>query len=174
MWRSLPPWPSLRGRQGCRRPLRAFSIWLVKAVPVLRLGWLLQLPVRDPGLYSMLVVLKGLPDARLALLVDRVIEVLTIPASALLPVARDESFHACSEAAVLVEGADRPPSLSLANPPGKGASRSFPNFALRSSGGSRVGSPVEREHNVALPRRRADWRSPVLATQRAPGRRQPA
>ena len=100
----VAPMAQLARPPGLPWPLEGILNLAGKAVPVLRLGWLLQLPVRDPGLYSMLVVLKGLPDARLALLVDRVIEVLTIPASALLPVARDESFHACSEAAVLVRG----------------------------------------------------------------------
>jgi purine-binding chemotaxis protein CheW len=100
----VAPMAQLSRPPGLPSPLEGILNLAGKAVPVLRLGWLLHLPVREPGLYSMLIVLKGLPDAKLALLVDRVIEVLSIPESDVLPAARNESFHACSEAAVLVRG----------------------------------------------------------------------
>src|ERR1700731_3095496 len=47
-----------------------------EAIPVVRLDRLLQLPERRPGLYSMLIVLRGVSDCRTALLVDRVTEIL--------------------------------------------------------------------------------------------------
>jgi purine-binding chemotaxis protein CheW len=88
------------------------------AVPVWRLDRLLQLPGKPPGLYSMLVILKGvaLKEAaacRTAMLVDRVSEILSVPDTALLPVAAisgaaespdGDSFNGCAEAEVSVKG----------------------------------------------------------------------
>ena len=71
-------------------------------VPVLRLDRLLQLPVQRPGLYSMLILVKGAADGGIAVLVDRVSEVLTVPESALLPVGKEHSFNGCAAAAVAV------------------------------------------------------------------------
>ena len=71
-----------------------------KPVPVVRLDRLLRLPEQPPGLYSVLIVLKGISDDSLAMLVDRASEILAVPASALLPVDREHSFNACVEATV--------------------------------------------------------------------------
>jgi purine-binding chemotaxis protein CheW len=88
------------------------------AVPVWRLDRLLQLPGKPTGLYSMLIVLKGavlkgVADCRTAMLVDRVSEILSVPETALLPVAAisgmaaspgGDSFNGCAEAGVSVKG----------------------------------------------------------------------
>jgi purine-binding chemotaxis protein CheW len=74
------------------------------AVPVVRLDRLLQLPEQRPGLYSMLIVLRGLSADRVALLVDRVSGILYLPESALLPVRGEDSFNACAEAIAAVSG----------------------------------------------------------------------
>jgi purine-binding chemotaxis protein CheW len=74
------------------------------AVPVLRLDRLFHLPSQRLGLYSMLIVVNGISAGRIAMLVDRVSEVLTVPESALLPIAEGSSFNACAEAAVSVRG----------------------------------------------------------------------
>jgi purine-binding chemotaxis protein CheW len=74
------------------------------AVPVLRLDRLLRLPVHETGLYSMLIVLKGLGDGAVALLVERIREVRSIPLSELLPVDRADSFNACAEASFVLGG----------------------------------------------------------------------
>jgi purine-binding chemotaxis protein CheW len=74
------------------------------AVPVWRLDRLLQLSGKPPGLYSMLIVLKGVSDCRTAMLVDRVSEILSVPEAALLPVAAKDSFNGCAEAGVSVKG----------------------------------------------------------------------
>jgi len=75
-----------------------------RAVPVLRLDRLLALPEQPTGLYSMLILLNGIAKDRIAILVDRVNEILSIPENAFLPVAGDHSFNACAEAAVSVRG----------------------------------------------------------------------
>jgi purine-binding chemotaxis protein CheW len=74
-----------------------------KAVPVLRLGRLLALPVGSPGLHSMLIVLKSTADGRIAWLVDRVSEILSVPHTELLPLEEEHSFNACAEATVPIE-----------------------------------------------------------------------
>jgi purine-binding chemotaxis protein CheW len=75
-----------------------------KAVPVLRLDRLLRLPVREAGLYSMLIVLKGLAGGNLALLVERASEVRSVSFGELLPVDREDSFNACAEASFFLGG----------------------------------------------------------------------
>jgi purine-binding chemotaxis protein CheW len=74
------------------------------AVPVLRLDRLLQLPERPPALYSMLVVLKSGPNGQVALLVDRVNEILYLPDDALLPVGEQDCFNACVEGTIRMRG----------------------------------------------------------------------
>jgi chemotaxis signal transduction protein len=75
------------------------------AVPVLRLDRLLRLPVERPGLYSMLILLKGISNGRVGILVDRVTEILSVPEMALLPVGGEHSFNGCAEALVAAPGA---------------------------------------------------------------------
>ncbi len=70
------------------------------AAPVLRMDRLFELPAQHIGLYSMLVVLKSVDDSRVALLVDRVSRVATVPADALVPVTGEGSFNGCVEATV--------------------------------------------------------------------------
>jgi len=76
------------------------------AIPVLRLDRLFGLPARQVSLYSMLIVLKAPPGApsgeRLALLVDRVSEVLPVSEDAFVPVDHVDSLNGCAEATVTV------------------------------------------------------------------------
>ena len=76
------------------------------AVPVLRLDRLLQLPAGSPGLYSMLIVVKGICDGRIAMLVDRVSQIVSVPESAVLAVEKQDSFNGCAEATVALEDAN--------------------------------------------------------------------
>jgi purine-binding chemotaxis protein CheW len=66
------------------------------AVPVLRLDRLLGLSVERPGLYSMLILLKGIVSAPVGMLVDRVSDILSVPESGLLPVGEEHSFNGCA------------------------------------------------------------------------------
>jgi chemotaxis signal transduction protein len=84
--------------------LEGFLNWGGTAVAVLRLDRLLQLPEQQLGLYSMLIILKGVSDCQTAMLVDRVSEVVSVSESRFLPVPKEHSFNACAEAAVLVRG----------------------------------------------------------------------
>src|SRR5258708_35758362 len=89
---------------GLPAPLEGILNLAGTAIPVLRLDRLLALPEQPPGLYSMLILLKGVSSGRIAILVDRVSEILPLPESAFLPIADDHSFNACAEAAVTVRG----------------------------------------------------------------------
>ena len=85
-------------------PLEGILNLAGRSVPVLRLDRLLQLPEQPPGLYSMLTILKGISEGRIAMLVDRVSEILAVPASALVPVSKENSFNGCVEAVVSLRG----------------------------------------------------------------------
>lgn len=74
------------------------------AVPVLRLDRLFHLPLQPLSLYSMLIVVNGLASGRVAMLVDRVTEVLAVAESDMLTIGKENSFNACAEAAVSVRG----------------------------------------------------------------------
>ena len=101
-WKESRRWPNLHDRLGCLICWKVFSIW--RAVPVLRLDRLLQLPEQPLGLYSMLILLKGVAKCPIAILVDRISEILLVSESALLPAGQENSFNACAEAVVPVRG----------------------------------------------------------------------
>lgn len=73
------------------------------AIPVLRLDRLFQLPERHLGLYSVLIILKGVSDGRIAILVDRISQIASVDESALLPVGEQNSFNACAESTVALQ-----------------------------------------------------------------------
>ena len=101
---SIAPMAHLARPPGLPSPLEGILNLEGRAVPVWRLDRLLQLPEKPPGLYSMLILLKGISDCRTAMLVDRVSEILSVPGSALLPVEAKDSFNACAEAEVSDKG----------------------------------------------------------------------
>ncbi len=74
------------------------------AVPVLRLERVLGLRAEDPGLFSMLIVMKGVSTGMTALLVDRVHEVLSVPEGSKVDASRENSFNAFAEALVIAGG----------------------------------------------------------------------
>jgi purine-binding chemotaxis protein CheW len=68
------------------------------AVPVLRLDRLFGLPPQHPGLYSMLIVLRSRGEGRIAILADRVSEILSVPDDELRPISQEDAFNGCAEA----------------------------------------------------------------------------
>lgn len=75
------------------------------AVPVVSLARLFRLPQEKsrpekPGLYSMLVVLRLHAEGKIAVVVDRVTEILNAPAASVRPFDREDSFNGCAEAIV--------------------------------------------------------------------------
>ena len=98
--KTIAPMARLVRPPGLPSPLEGILNLAGKAVPVLRLGRLLELPVGSPGLHSMLIVLKSTADGRIALLVDRISEILSVAESELLPLKEEHSFNACAESTV--------------------------------------------------------------------------
>ena len=74
------------------------------AVPVLRLERVLGLRAEDPGLFSMLIVMKGVSAGMTALLVDKVNEVLPVSVASRVDASEKHSFNSFAEAVVLVGG----------------------------------------------------------------------
>lgn len=72
------------------------------AIPVLRLDRLFGLPEQRLGLYSMLIVLRTSPGDRIALLADRVTEILTVGEDAWRRIDSDASFNGCAIAVVTI------------------------------------------------------------------------
>jgi purine-binding chemotaxis protein CheW len=70
------------------------------AVPVLRLDRLFGLRDQQLSLYSMLIVLRAPGESRLAILVDRVSQVLSVPENTLVSVDQETSFNGCAESAL--------------------------------------------------------------------------
>jgi len=98
----IMPMAQLAQPPGLPAPLEGILNLAGAAVPVLRLDRLFQLPERCPGLYSMLVLLNRTASGQIALLVDRVSEILPVPIHELLPVAEEDSFNACVVGTVLM------------------------------------------------------------------------
>jgi purine-binding chemotaxis protein CheW len=73
------------------------------AVPVLRLDRLLELSAPNPGLYSVIILLKGACDGGIGILADCISRILSVPESAVVRVGPKDSFNACAEALVVFE-----------------------------------------------------------------------
>lgn len=101
---SIAPMAQLSRPPGLPSPLEGVLNLGGRAVPVWRLARLLQLPEQRPGLYSMIIILKRIPDAGTAMLVDRVTEILSVPEIAMIPIADEDSFNGCVEATVPAGG----------------------------------------------------------------------
>jgi purine-binding chemotaxis protein CheW len=74
------------------------------AVPVIRLERVLGLSAEDTGLFSMLIVMKGVSAGMTALLVGRVHEVLSVADGSRVDASREHSFNAFAEGAVIAVG----------------------------------------------------------------------
>ncbi len=69
------------------------------AIPVLRLDRLFRLPEQPPGLYTPLILLRGL-DSGLALMVEGVRRIRVVAAQAVLPLPENHSFNDCVDGMV--------------------------------------------------------------------------
>lgn len=66
------------------------------AIPVLRLDRLFGLQEQSVGLYTPLIVLRD-AESRLALMVEKVSRIVSVPADELVPVPENHSFNDCVE-----------------------------------------------------------------------------
>lgn len=70
-----------------------------EAIPVLRLDRMLRLPGQPAGLYTPLIVLRGL-DSRLALMAQRVHRIRTVAEETVLPLPESHTFNDCVDGMV--------------------------------------------------------------------------
>jgi purine-binding chemotaxis protein CheW len=73
------------------------------AVPVLRLDRLFGLKTQHPGIYSMLIILRCGKGVKVAVLADRISEVLAVSGDALQRINRKDVFNGCAEAVLTVK-----------------------------------------------------------------------
>lgn len=73
------------------------------AIPVIRLDHLFDLPESDADVYTPLIILKT-DNPPLALLVDGIVEVVTIAVGAVLPVQEAHTFNDCTVGEIAVAG----------------------------------------------------------------------
>jgi purine-binding chemotaxis protein CheW len=95
------PLASLSQPPGLPSVLAGFLNLAGTAVPVVRLDRLFGLPDQSTGLYTPLLILRHV-DPPIALLVDRVSEILAIAAETILPLRENHSFNDCAEGVVTV------------------------------------------------------------------------
>ena len=73
------------------------------AHPVLRIAGLLGLPQARLELHTPLVIVRGRP-APLALLVERVTGIVSVPVGGLVPISETDSFNGCVDGRLTAEG----------------------------------------------------------------------
>jgi purine-binding chemotaxis protein CheW len=102
----IAPMAQLATPPGMPQPLKGILNLGGRAVPVLRLTHLLQLPENKVSLYSMLVITKQEPP--LAVLVERVVDVRHVPATSVMAARASGSFNACVQATIQGRAGDAP------------------------------------------------------------------
>ena len=100
----IAPMAELARPPGLPAPLEGILNLGGTAVPVIRLDRLLHLPEQRLSLSSILLLLKSVPDRQVALLVDRVSEILPVQNEQMLAVRNEDSFNACVVATVNCRG----------------------------------------------------------------------
>lgn len=107
--RELLPMPRLWQPPALPRPVAGFFNLGGKAVPVIRLDVLfgLERKAEDPDsvLYQHLILVKGLGrSGSIALLVDRVLDVIDIASTDFSPVPAQDTLNGCVEAEMSLDG----------------------------------------------------------------------
>jgi len=95
----LVPMATLSGPPDLPAVLAGFLNLAGEAIPVLRLDRMLRLPEKAAGLYTPLIVLRGL-DGRLALMAERVNRIRAVADEAVLPLPESHTFNDCVEGMV--------------------------------------------------------------------------
>ncbi len=85
--------PALSRAPGMPSLLAGFLNWQGVAVPVLQMEQLFHFACGEPQLYTPLIILKPGP---LALSVDAVEQVVSVPDTAISPIPNNEVFHGCT------------------------------------------------------------------------------
>ena len=95
--------PALARPPGLPSLLAGFLNLEGSAIPVIRLDRLFDLPERDPDPYTPLIVLKT-GDWSMALLVDRITDIVTVAPDSMLSVQESQTFNDCAIGEIIVGG----------------------------------------------------------------------
>src|SRR5262249_25289681 len=99
----IVPMAALSGAANLPSVLAGFLNLAGQAIPVVRLDRLFELPELTPGRYTPLILVRH-PDSRLALMVENVSRIVTLPEDAVLPIDANESFNDTVEGMATIDG----------------------------------------------------------------------
>ena len=101
--KEVVPMAGLSRPPGLPSVLAGFLNLAGTAVPVIRLGRLFEVAEPTLGPYTPLIILRH-PDYRVALLVEKVSDILAVPEEAILPVQENHSFNDCADGMITAGG----------------------------------------------------------------------
>jgi purine-binding chemotaxis protein CheW len=101
--REIVPMALLSSPPGTPSGLSGFLNLRGAVIPILRLDRLFDLPEQQPGLYTPLIILRGL-DMPIGILVGAVRQIVNASVASLLPLPEKHVFHDCATATATVDG----------------------------------------------------------------------
>ena len=101
--REIVPMASLSSPPGLPSGLEGFLDLRGTAIPIVRLDRLFDLPEQQPGLYTPMIILRGVLGP-IGILVDRVRGIVSLPSTELVDIAEDQTFQGCATASVKLDG----------------------------------------------------------------------
>jgi purine-binding chemotaxis protein CheW len=101
--REIVPMASLSTPPGLPSGLEGFLDLRGTAIPIVRLDRLFRLPEQQPGLYTPMIILRGV-QGPIGILVDRVRGIVAMPSTQLVDIPEDRTFHGCASASVELDG----------------------------------------------------------------------
>jgi len=101
--REIVPMASLSSPPGLPSGLEGFLDLRGTAIPIVRLDRLFDLPAQQPGLYTPMIILRGVLGP-IGILVDRVRGISSIPSTQLVDIPEDRTFQGCATASVELDG----------------------------------------------------------------------
>jgi purine-binding chemotaxis protein CheW len=101
--REIVPMASLSAPPGLPSGLEGFLDLRGTAIPIVRLDRLFDLPEQQPGLYTPMIILRGVLGP-IGILVDRVRGIVSIPSTQLADIPEERTFQGCATASVELDG----------------------------------------------------------------------
>jgi len=101
--REVVPMARLSAPPGMPPALAGFLDLRGTAIPILRLDRLFDLPEQQPGLYTPLIVLRGVRGP-IGILVQAVRGIIQAPSARLVDLPEDRTFQGCATAALQLDG----------------------------------------------------------------------
>src|SRR5271154_5163735 len=101
--REIVPMASLSTPPGLPSGLEGFLDLRGTAIPIVRMDRLFHLPEQQPGLYTPMIILRGVLGP-IGILVDRVRGIVPMPSTKLVDIPEDRTFQGCAPASVELDG----------------------------------------------------------------------